>query len=37
MKEISVITGMPENTVKSHLSRARGNLSNHLNKIGYER
>ena len=36
-KEISVITGMPENTIKSHLSRARGNLSNHLNKIGYER
>lgn len=36
-KEISVITGMPENTIKSHLSRARGNLSNHLNRIGYER
>jgi len=37
LKEISVITGMPENTVKSHLSRARGNLSNHLKSIGYER
>jgi RNA polymerase sigma-70 factor (ECF subfamily) len=37
LKEIAVITGMPENTVKSHLSRARGNLSNHLNQIGYER
>ena len=37
LKEISGITGMPENTVKSHLSRARGNLSNHLNTIGYER
>ncbi|PKP37033.1 MAG: RNA polymerase subunit sigma-70 [Bacteroidetes bacterium HGW-Bacteroidetes-14] len=37
LKDISVITGMPENTVKSHLSRARTNLSTHLNTIGYER
>ena len=27
VKEIVKITGMPESTVKSHLSRARGHLS----------
>ena len=37
IKEISTITGTPENTIKSHLSRARLNLSNHLKTIGYER
>lgn len=37
IKEISIITGTPENTIKSHLSRARSNLSTHLKTIGYER
>ena len=37
IKEISIITRTPENTIKSHLSRARLNLSNHLKTIGYER
>ena len=37
IKEISAITGITENTIKSHLSRARTNLSEHLKTIGYER
>lgn len=37
IKEISKITGMPENTIKSHLSRAKSHLSEHLKNIGYER
>jgi len=36
-KNQELYMAMPENTIKSHLSRARGNLSNHLNRIGYER
>lgn len=35
--QISKITGIPLNTVKSHLSRARRHLSEYLSKIGYER
>ncbi|HCV15689.1 MAG TPA: RNA polymerase subunit sigma-70 [Rikenellaceae bacterium] len=37
IKEISIITGINENTVKSHLSRAKSNLETHLKSIGYER
>lgn len=37
IKDISVITGFKENTVKSHLLRAKANLSEHLKSIGYER
>lgn len=37
IKEIAQITGINENTVKSHLSRAKVNLETHLKKIGYER
>lgn len=37
LKEISQITAIKENTVKSHLSRAKSNLHEHLKKIGYER
>lgn len=37
IKEISQITSIKENTVKSHLSRAKINLFDHLKKIGYER
>ncbi|MGL4293179.1 MAG: RNA polymerase sigma factor [Bacteroidales bacterium] len=33
---ISVITGMPLGTVKSHLSRAKTKMANFLNKQGYE-
>ncbi len=37
IKEISKITDIPVNTVKSHLSRAKTHISEHLNTIGYER
>jgi RNA polymerase sigma-70 factor, ECF subfamily len=37
IKDISDITLMKENTVKSHLLRAKTNLSEHLKSIGYER
>lgn len=37
IKEISQITAIKENTVKSHLSRAKSNLQEHLKKVGYER
>jgi RNA polymerase sigma-70 factor (ECF subfamily) len=37
IKEIAIITGINENTVKSHLSRAKSNLETHLKSIGYER
>ena len=37
IKDISDITAIKENTVKSHLSRAKTNLSEHLKNIGYER
>ncbi len=37
LKEISKITGIKENTIKSHLSRAKANLGEHLKKSGYER
>ncbi len=37
IKDISDITGIKENTIKSHLSRAKSNLSDHLKSIGYER
>ncbi len=36
IKEISLITGIKDNTIKSHLSRAKVNLSTHLKRIGYE-
>ncbi len=36
IKEISLITGIKENTVKSHLSRAKTNLSEYLKNSGYE-
>lgn len=37
IKEISLITGIKENTIKSHLSRAKGNIYDYFKKIGYER
>lgn len=37
IKEISEITATKENTIKSHLSRAKTNISQHLKSIGYER
>ncbi|MFA6770362.1 MAG: RNA polymerase sigma factor [Bacteroidales bacterium] len=37
IKEISNITAIKENTVKSHLSRAKSNLLDHLKKVGHER
>jgi RNA polymerase sigma-70 factor (ECF subfamily) len=37
IKEISLITGIKENTVKSHLSRAKTNLSGYLKNRDYER
>jgi RNA polymerase sigma-70 factor (ECF subfamily) len=36
LKDVSKITGFPVNTVKSHLSRAKTHLSEHLLSIGYE-
>ncbi|MBP5770373.1 MAG: RNA polymerase sigma factor [Bacteroidaceae bacterium] len=35
IKEITQITGIPENTVKSHLLRGKKNLANYLRKNGY--
>lgn len=35
LNEISGITGMPEGTVKSHLSRGKNKLANYLKKNGY--
>ena len=35
LKEISKITDFPVNTVKSHLSRAKTHMSEHLKSIGY--
>ncbi len=35
IKDISGITGIPENTVKSHLLRGKKNLANYLRKNGY--
>ena len=35
--EIAGITGMPQNTVKSHLRRGKEKLVNYLNENGYER
>lgn len=35
IREISQITGIPENTVKSHLLRGKKNLANYLRKNGY--
>ena len=37
IKDISSITGMPENTVKSNLSRGKKNLANYLRNHGYNR
>ena len=37
IKEIGVITGIKENTVKSHLARAKVNLEAFLKQTGYER
>lgn len=36
IKEIAQITGMNENTVKSHLLRGKKNLANYLRNNGYE-
>ena len=35
IKEIAEITGLPPNTVKSHLLRGKKNLANYLRKNGY--
>jgi len=35
--EIATITGMPQGTVKSHLSRGKEKLVNYLKQNGYER
>ena len=35
IKEIVAITGLPENTVKSHLLRGKKNLANYLRRNGY--
>ena len=37
IKDISKITDIPLNTVKSHLMRAKAHISENLNSIGYER
>lgn len=37
LKEIAKITDININTVKSHLSRAKSHMSEHLKSIGYER
>lgn len=34
--KIAVVTGMPEGTVKSHISRGKTKLANYLRKNGYE-
>lgn len=34
--KVAVITGMPEGTVKSHISRGKEKLANYLRKNGYE-
>jgi len=36
IKDIAVITGMNENTVKSHLLRGKQNLANYLKRNGYD-
>ena len=35
IKEIAQVTGLPENTVKSHLLRGKKNLANYLRRNGY--
>jgi RNA polymerase sigma-70 factor (ECF subfamily) len=35
--EIAAITGIPANTVKSHLRRGKERLANYLRKNGYDR
>lgn len=35
IREIAIITGFPENTVKSHLLRGKTHLANYLRKNGY--
>jgi len=35
--EISTITGLPQNTVKSHLKRGKEKLANYLRQNGYDR
>jgi RNA polymerase sigma-70 factor (ECF subfamily) len=37
INEISDITGMPQNTVKSHLKRGKEKLANYLRNNGYDR
>jgi RNA polymerase sigma-70 factor (ECF subfamily) len=37
LKDISVITGLPVNTVKSHLRRAKAHLKTHLKQLEYEK
>ncbi len=37
LKDVSKITDIPLNTVKSHISRAKIHMSEHLKSIGYER
>jgi RNA polymerase sigma-70 factor (ECF subfamily) len=37
LKAISIITGLPVNTVKSHLWRAKEHLKTHLKQLKYER
>jgi RNA polymerase sigma-70 factor (ECF subfamily) len=37
LKAISVITGLPVNTVKSHLRRAKGRLKIYLEELEYEK
>ena len=37
VNEISKITGIPENTVKSHLRRGKDKMANYLRQNGYDR
>ena len=37
LKAISIITGLPVNTVKSHLRRAKGHLKIYLTSLEYEK